>query len=272
VAWCQDWVKKKGNKNMDNAIINLAKYRAVANQGGGHGVSDRYAFVPTTRVADILGDMSWYPVAAQCAKVRSDSRDGYQKHAVRFENPNLTAVAKRDSDVAPQILLRNSHDRSGCFELRLGLFRFVCSNGLVVGETFEKFKVRHIGFAHQAVEEAVTILTAQAPKVLENVVAMRERHLSPPERLSFAQKALDMKFDGKAYVFHPADILQARRVEDSEFNLWNTFNCVQEALVKGGSRYRTEKGRRATDRPIRAIERNIDFNKGLWSLAESFLQ
>ena len=48
--------------------------------------------------------------------------------------------------VFPQILLTNSHDGKNSFQFQAGLYRLICSNGLVIADTqFEAVKIRHMG-------------------------------------------------------------------------------------------------------------------------------
>ena len=63
---------------------------------------------------------------------------------------------------------------------------------------------------------------------------------------------------------------QVRRVEDQDPTLWNTFNVVQENLVKGGLRVvNPETSRRSRTRGVTSISENAKLNKALWVLAES---
>jgi len=63
-------------------------------------------------------------------------------------------------------------------------------------------------------------------------------------------------------------LLAPRRLEDSGNTLWKTFNRVQENLTKGGLKYKTQNGRRNKTRAITSINRDIQLNKALWTLAE----
>ncbi|HBS1810046.1 TPA: DUF945 domain-containing protein, partial [Klebsiella pneumoniae] len=45
---------------------------------------------------------------------------------------------------------------------------------------------------------------------------------------------------------------------------------VQENLIKGGLPGRTEKGKRTTTRPVKAIDGDVKLNKALWLIAEKF--
>ncbi|MDE9567420.1 DUF945 domain-containing protein, partial [Xenorhabdus bovienii] len=48
-------------------------------------------------------------------------------------------------DDVPEIILVNSHDGSSSYQMIPGVFRFVCNNGLVCGETFGDIRVPHKG-------------------------------------------------------------------------------------------------------------------------------
>jgi hypothetical protein len=41
----------------------------------------------------------------------------------------------------------NSHDKSSAYQLHCGLFRLVCTNGMVVSDgTFQRISIKHSGF------------------------------------------------------------------------------------------------------------------------------
>jgi hypothetical protein len=67
-------------------------------------------------------------------------------------------------------------------------------------------------------------------------------------------------------------LLTLKRSEDAKPTLWNTFNTVQENLIKGGQK---DFGKRKADgsrmprtRAVKGIDGNIGLNKALWHLAE----
>ncbi|MEZ6593978.1 DUF932 domain-containing protein [Klebsiella pneumoniae] len=61
-----------------------------------------------------------------------------------------------------------------------------------------------------------------------------------------------------------------RRYEDKKDDIWTTYQRVQENLIKGGLPGRTEKGKRTTTRPVKAIDGDVKLNKALWLIAEKF--
>ena len=53
----------------------------------------------------------------------------------------------------PQIILTNSHDGFNSFKFMLGIFRLVCSNGLVVCDNqMVNMTIRHINYTFDFVE------------------------------------------------------------------------------------------------------------------------
>ena len=74
--------------------------------------------------------------------VQDKSRQGFQKHLLRFHRRNELGRAVFE-DSRAELILTNSHDGGSAFRLFSGVYRMVCMNGLVVGETFGEFAVRH---------------------------------------------------------------------------------------------------------------------------------
>ena len=63
-----------------------------------------------------------------------------------FKNPDLSITSKGDDEVFPVVYISNSHDGTSTFVLRAGIFRLICSNGLVIATTeFESLKIPSYG-------------------------------------------------------------------------------------------------------------------------------
>lgn len=238
-----------------------------------HGVSDRYAFVPTSQIVSRLRDSGWVPVDAFEQRVRLDERRGFQKHLLRFQRQDAVL-----DEYTAELVLVNSHDRSSAYHLHAGLFRFVCGNGMIIADaTFEKVSVRHSGFTPDEVVDASFRVLDNVPRLTENVEGFRARALSVPEQRAFAESALILKYDDLAAApVGPEHLLQPRRYEDQGSDLWQTFNRVQENLMRGGLkdyRRRKENGKRHTrTRAVTGIDENVKLNKALWHLAEALKQ
>ena len=72
--------------------------------------------------------------------------------AVNPTKPITIVVGGKDDVLYPRLVMANSYNRSKSLTLRFGLFRMLCSNGLVAMVFGEDIKVRHIGDIQASVE------------------------------------------------------------------------------------------------------------------------
>ena len=230
-------------------------------------VSDKYAFVPTTQVLETLQKSGWMPVRVQESRVRLDEKQGYQKHMIRLRHENAQDMQVGDS--LPEIVLTNSHDGLASFALSLGLFRLVCSNGLVVADgMFESARIKHIGYRDDAVIDIVSRVIESAPQLTSAIEVIQSTELSKGEQLAFAKGAMALRWEENAPI-EAADLLKIRRSADSKNSVWNTFNLVQENMLRGGLRGHSESGRRTRTRAVTSVSEDIRLNKALWTMAQA---
>ena len=168
----------------------------------------------------------------------------------------------------------------------MGIFRIICSNGLVVAdETFNKFRIRHMGTTFAEVKGLITNITENLPTVFNAINRFEGVILNDTEQTEFAMKAFAIRFpeyinpknnelDVKKINKNVRidEILKAVRPEDNGGDLWRTYNRVQEHLIKGGFQHQGEGNKPRAARPISNIRMNVLINKGLWNLAEEFAQ
>jgi Domain of unknown function (DUF932) len=94
-------------------------------------VSEKYSFLPTSSILRGMRESGWLPVRAEQQSVRTEARRGFQKHLIRFARAEHLGSWEKNQ-VRPEVVLLNSHDKSSAYPLHCGLFRLVCSNGMVV--------------------------------------------------------------------------------------------------------------------------------------------
>ncbi len=235
-------------------------------------VSSRYAFVPTSQLVSRLRDAGWAPVSAVQQRVKLDERRGFQKHLIRFQRRDVVPVK---GEYTPELCLINSHDRSSAYQLHTGLYRFICANGMFVGDgnAFERVSIRHAGFTPDEVIDASFRILDQVPAITASVESFRARRLTDAESRAFAAAALRLRYsDAQTAPIGPEKLLEARRYEDAGNDLWRILNRVSEHLLREGlkdhSRRRVNGKRFPRTRAITGLDRNVKLNKELWSLAQ----
>ena len=259
------------------------------------GLSKHYSFVPTMNVVNDLRDLGYEVVDAKQVKARKKSTNGYQKHMITFEHPKYKLDQVNEVEISdgktetqvtkaeeyPQILLTNSHDGGNAFTLSAGIFRLVCSNGLVIKtEDYGSARLVHKGYSFEAVQKLVKEFEVTVDEVLTKVTAMKKVQLTKEQQIEFAKKAALLRFTAKSYnedniadVVQLDDLLHAERPEDKGDGLYKVFNRVQESLINGKYMYASsgkvnaEGTKIRKGREIKNFKQSIDVNKKLSELA-----
>ena len=233
------------------------------------GVSNRYAFVPTARILSGLRELDWVPVDVEEQRIRLETRRGFQKHLVRLR---LAGQMETLDEWNVELVLVNSHDAGCAYQLHAGLFRRICSNGLVCSQgSFETIRFRHTGLEPDEVVQASLRLIEFIPRIGEVVQKFQNRALDARESLGFAQQALLLRYPSVAEApIDPETLLKARRPEDEGTDLWRVLNRTSENLLRGGISdfHRDRRGRLRSVRAIRGIDSKVTLNQDLWGLAE----
>lgn len=228
-------------------------------------VSEKYQLIPTKDIADKFLNLGFKVDEYKSVRVRDASRQGYQKHFVRLSHPTLLATSH--NDVKLQLLVTNSHDGSSSFKLQLGVFRLVCSNGLVVGSVFETVTIRHTKKAIIEIEPAIEKIVAQVKKLDRYLTAMKTVKLTDTQIADFYQKAIAIRWEDKAL----ADVdIFSRRSEDDGNDLFRVYNRTQETLIRGTNVINAQ-GRWRAARGIRSIDKDVSINVKLFDLACEYL-
>jgi hypothetical protein len=241
-----------------------ARVPAIYAPGAHERTSSSYTFVSTERVLDALGSVGFVPVEArQAARARSPM---HARHLIRFRR-RCETVALRDS--VPELLLLNSHDGTSAYQLRVGLFRVLCTNGLVVSMgIFPVWRVMHRGDVLQDVVCAALRISERFEQLAAAVERMEHTMLDAGQRLELAAHALALRFPNDAAgAMQPSQVLVARRAQDVGNDLWRTFNVVQENILRGGLVRRSASNRLTRTRGIRAIREDVRLNSALWEMA-----
>jgi hypothetical protein len=206
--------------------------------------------------------LGWQVTKAQ--EVKSKKYKGFQKHMIVFRNPDIIIKGEDGDDSFPQILLTNSHDGKAAFNFRVGIFRLVCSNGLVVADAdFNNVSIRHINYTFETLQTKIQEVINKLPGLVEKINLFKATKLTETQMRAFATQAANLRTKQTVNV---DTLLTAERTQDAGNDLWVVFNRVQEKLM-GGS-FRTGK-RKA--RSIKNFQKDIELNEKLFELAESYL-
>jgi len=231
-------------------------------------VSNKYTFISTKTVLDDMNKLGWEPFNASQRKSRKSEDSLFTKHMIRLRNSSVGKIG----DSIPEVVLTNSHDGRNAFTLHAGLFRMVCSNGLVIADTtFEQVKIKHQWYNFEEIRKIMDGMLEVVPKVISQVTQLNSIILDEDQQIDFATKALLTRYPKGNEVLNVEDLLSPVRTGDRGDELWKIFNVVQEKLIKGGLVFNNKKEKMQKLRPIINIDRRIDVNKKLWELTEAYV-
>ena len=229
--------------------------------------SERYTYIPTITLLDNLQREGFHPFFACQTRVRDVGKREHTKHMLRLRREDQI-----NRNQVPEIILLNSHDGSSSYPMLPGLFRTVCCNGLVCGESFGEVRVPHKGNVVEKVIEGAYEVLSVFDQVEEKRDAMQSLMLPPPAQQALAKAALTYRFGEEHQPVTESQLLAPRRCQDESGDLWTTYQRIQENLIKGGLNGRAAKGGRTHTRAIKGIDGDVRLNRALWVMAENMLQ
>tara|TARA_B110000285_G_scaffold48267_1_gene54584 strand:+ start:25 stop:843 length:819 start_codon:yes stop_codon:yes gene_type:complete len=235
--------------------------------------SKHYVHIPTETVIDDMAQLGWNVVDAKQVNARKNV--GFQKHMVVFGNNDLVVNGKDGDVVMPRILMTNSHDGKNAFTFQAGLYRMVCSNGLVVADAeFASMKIRHMGYDLAELKTVISEMVEKLPLTVECMNKLKTTILTEEEKMDFAEKALCTRLPESqlsSFTFENIqELLNPTRIEDKGDDMWSVYNVIQEKIIHGMYDYNSRNGKMRKARKIKNFQQDIRVNKELYELAVEY--
>lgn len=242
---------------------------AILTRESGPNQMGGYAHICTEDIVNRFQELGFVITEASQERATAYSwQDAYSKHMVRMRHQDFWAPANRDTppklgEVVPEVVLVNSHNGSTALHLYAGLWRFICTNGLMAGTDVASIAVRHMGpdinslIAKAAEDMGSTILPALGNQVMH----MQGTKLTMDQQHQLAKKAIALRW-GADSKQETTSLLVARRPADKGDDAWHVFNRLQENLMVGGF----ANSRNRTVSRLENVSRVLDLNRGLWDV------
>lgn len=221
-------------------------------------LSNRYSFADSEYYLQKFIDADWFIHSA-----RQVSRSEYAPHQVTLRNNDIATVG----DLLPQLIFTNSHNGIKKMTINTGIYRLVCSNGLVVPTSItQSLSIKHIDLGNSTTDTIVNSFHEKVPIIMSSINKMRDKVLTDDEIDNFAYNALQIRFIN-AVGININDVVKPLRIEDYSNDLWTVFNVVQEKIIRGGIHLQSKRH----SRPINNFINDNDINTKLWELAEQYI-
>lgn len=249
----------------DSAYMTNTKHEARSN---------RYTHVTTKNLGDIFTNHGFDLVKYSQSRVQDESMATHAKHLVKFRH---SSDDLKIGDTKPELIVKNDGLGKGSLKISFGLYRLVCSNGLVVGSSFFNFKFNHDKNILTNLDIAIPKILNQSDILRDQVLRLSSLETTESQRLDLSRAALDIMLENSNYKIQSIDLnqfLKVRRWDDNKQDAWTVFNRVQENVFRSNVRALILNESNTQEyKTIRKVgessQRAIDINKSLWNASES---
>jgi hypothetical protein len=249
---------------------NLVQADAFLNPVKFHENTAKYQHITTADLQPALADLGYELFQLTQARVRKAANHGFQRHVARFRSKKTSF----NGELLPEIVTVNAHLGTSSMRILLGAYRTFCANGIVVGNTFSDYRIRHVGEVQEQINTILPLVASRAPVMIEAVSSMKAKEMSRPQALEFAEKVAVERLADKESILSVdfAALLQPRRSEDLGNDLFSIYNRVQENMFRAGLTYTKvdEQGKQKTTRTRKVRENSmayVEVNQLIWNAA-----
>ena len=229
-----------------------------------HIGSNKFGFISSSDLVVNLESKGLTLADVVESKIRKtkELRQGYQKHVMRFN----TGLSNSHGNL--QVLAINSHEGSSALTFRLGFFRTVCSNGLIIGsDLIPQIKVRHTNNGLLKLNDSVEELMEWRTVAMDNMEKMTAKKLSQDEFEKLAIESAKIRM-GEKFTDKIVPLFEAKRYADNSPDLFTAFNVIQENVMRTGF-YALNKETNVSIkvRAIKGVNASLDLNTALYNEA-----
>jgi hypothetical protein len=155
-------------------------------------------------------------------------------HTVQLIHPDIVTKESNKTDSQLSVIINNSvTGRAMPLTMSLGMYRLVCSNGLISRVNNASTQIHHGSGAD--LKSYVYALNQQANAIVNDFEQMKQHILTPVEIDSLARQAIAQRYNipvEDQEQIQTKQFLQVTRPEDSGSDLWLVYNRLQESLSK----------------------------------------
>ena len=238
--------------------------------------SNKYGTTQTRGVIEVIKDNGFDIRATLAPNARNEENRQFNKHVLRITRPELL----KEQNI-PEIVFINNNNNRGSAQIMLGIFRMICQNGMILGDTIHSQKIRHDSSFLDNLDNGLQLAFKDFDKTKLLLETMQNIELSSTEISAYkhfiSQEVLVPMLSNKNTQKISIDnSFNPLRVEDQRNDLYTTFNRVQEHVITKGIKYqRIDEIKKegvlnnelkfinGTTRTIKAIDKNVKVNQEL---------
>ena len=235
-----------------NKVIAFANTLDADNIKNIQRIKTREFYIPTLDVIEKLQDEGWQLSGVN--EQRGKSRKIINNY-VQMQHPDFAIKnSKGKNEALASLTITNSCNGNKPMQLDLGVYRQVCSNGMIAFEqAAESEMIKHIQVNYNNLDQFIANVSRKTATVLNKFEHLKHTDLSTTEMRKLAYEAAQLRYNNLEDI-DINDLLSVNRIEDEGNDLWTVFNRIQENLTADVSN----------------LNEDIRLNKQLFSLANQY--
>lgn len=212
-------------------------------------VSSKYVAIDVwNKVVQPLMKHGWFVRKTSVANSKEGDKATF---VVRMANKRLA-----NNERIPEIVIFSSHNKRKALQFRMGIFEFICSNGLVVVteeiKELKAIKIRHKGEITEKLNLVMQIIERETAKLNKLVTKMKLKVLTVTEQRNLALEALKVREVPMTDAFDEELALKTVLQTAKDTNgidipsqdgdtLFNVFQRIQGNIMKGHVLYTRQR-------------------------------
>ena len=268
----------------DNRVLKPHLELLSQNEGSASTSVDRYRPISTLKVVDFFTKRGFNPVSMSKSNPRSPENLGFEKHKVELAMPE--GLDFKINGLKPRLHIVNSYNARNSLRFYLGVYRMVCSNGLVVGDGLFFNRITHVGDVDTKLSRALDESQTALDPVANSIRNWEGFTLTPIQAEELARRLINIRLpkdtEFRRILINDHAIkraLKVRRSADAKENFFTVFNRIQENLIERPIlKYTVEVTDKNTGskslkvqslRSVRPLSQ-VAMNAQIWSEADAF--
>lgn len=189
-------------------------------------------------------------------------------HCVKLTHPDLTMKVGNKTEGFANMYVTNSCNGKSPLSLDCGMYRFICSNGLVTKDIIADTKIKHIKKDYNRLPQIMANLETKIQPMFKRFESLKNTTLTSKQLSDLLYKASKLRdFDTNTSSVVQNQLLNVHRDEDKGDDLWSIYNRLQENLIKPNMLVNANG--EIIDGVINPFE-SIKINQDLYELVEAY--
>jgi len=252
------------NNSIDKALA-FAPTLSESYRKTNQRITTKPKYIETIDVVNDLMKQGWL-IDGVCEN-RNKSSFKIDSHYIKMSHPDLTMKTNSGkTECIANAYVGNSCNGTRAMNIDFGMYRQVCSNGLIRFDGEEVGKLPHNNKGIERYPIIMNKINELAAESISQFASLKEKELTISQIQKLTRDAMKLRFVGRSDI-SPNQLLTVRRPEDEGDNLWNIYNRIQENLTQPGMIVDTS-GKLISG--ITSVQQDMEVNKSLFSLVHAY--